>query len=244
MKLGLSLLAAAGLADEVTTPPSIEPFLAELKARCEEIYGLPFYKVHRKDTTATFKARWEGKCAKQIDRIRNTYENGIGGQGVHQCQSFQEIYRVPSMGVESIPMARDPCNSLLLVTNQINTFTAAFLDASNEHCRARIFKLIARQNKWKDILLSRSDCDSYLYLDSANKYHKISDVCDGDFEDPNDQVCADYAANGECKTQTADWYLARTERSANGALTGLNCPECGCADSPFSLYDVPDVNVP
>ena len=86
MKLGLSLLAFAVQAEESVT--DIEPYLTQLGNYCKETYGLPGYRRHREDTRQDWKLRWTNKCQKQVDRLRNTYINGIGGQGVHGCQSF------------------------------------------------------------------------------------------------------------------------------------------------------------
>jgi hypothetical protein len=201
---------------------------------------LPFYRVHRKDTKATWAKRWEAKCEKQIGRIRNTYENGIGGQGVHSCESYVEGYVVPEFPADRTPPARSPCTALTFVTDNFQVFMARFLNVTNGHCRARFMELNQRQGKWKDILLSRANCDSYLYKDASNVWHKMSDVCVADFVDGEDHDCQYYAHNTLCGTETPEFYLANTEDSVNGDVVGLNCPQCGCINRPTQLYDVPE----
>ena len=96
--------------------PDIEPYLTQLGDYCKATYGLPAYRRHREDTRQDWKLRWTNKkriqtiqilflhfvpafihvknililekCQKQVDRLRNTFIHGIGGQGVHGCQSF------------------------------------------------------------------------------------------------------------------------------------------------------------
>ena len=73
--------------------------------------------------------------------------------------------------------------------------------------------------------------------DSSGAWTKIDDLCVPTFEDPSGANCTTYADNNWC-SENPQFYLNRKERSNHGFAIGLNCPECGCATNPTSLYDL------
>lgn len=75
--------------------------------------------------------------------------------------------------------------------------------------------------------------------DSNGNYHKIDNVCDADFHNINGQNCTTIADFGFCDPSLgADFFLATGVATNNGEELNLNCPQCGCATTPISLYDV------
>jgi hypothetical protein len=129
------------------------------------------------------------------------------------------------------------------VSSEFQRFINAFLTNDIVCPEARRLRLDQRMKNWEQRLTKRSDCNSYQYKGQFGDWYKISNLCDSDFKESFDfpiiTNCTYYTEQNWCNQPAAFYVPKRTKRTSNGLETGLNCPECGCAGKPTSLYDVP-----
>lgn len=239
MKLGWSLLFAAVCAEELTEAQQlnyVEDLLDELESYCQDAYAVPAPRTKPNESRSQWNARWTARCTKQRDRIWEVFQKKTP-KGV-PCGTFTTGYEV-NFPIQ--PPARAPCAAFSDVSSEFKRFINAFLTNDGVCPEARRLRLDQRMKNWEQRLVRRSDCNSYQYKVPFGDWYKISNLCDADFEESYDTYanCTTYAENNWCN-QPATFYVPnRMKRTSNGFETGLNCPECGCAGSPISLYDVP-----